>query len=68
MHAPDEIGVDAASDIALTQTQIGEMASVGRQVVNRELQRMEAKGWLAVSYNRITVLDREALTEFAKSG
>jgi CRP-like cAMP-binding protein len=68
MHDPDEIGVDAVSNIALTQTQIGEMASVGRQVVNRELQRMEAKGWLAVSYNRITVLDREALTEFAKSG
>jgi CRP-like cAMP-binding protein len=68
MHDPDETGVHVVTDILLTQTQIGEMASVGRQVVNRELRRMEARGWLSVSYNRITVLSRDALAEFAQSG
>jgi CRP-like cAMP-binding protein len=68
MNEPDEIGLPGVSDILLTQTQIGEMASVGRQVVNRELQRMEAKGWLAVSYNRITVMSRDALARFAQGG
>lgn len=53
-------------DVMLTQSQLGEMASVGRQVVNRELQRLEAKGWVAVSYSRIKMLNRSALTAFAQ--
>lgn len=59
---------EAQVDICLTQTQVGEMASVGRQVVNRELQRFEAKGWIKVSYNRIRVLNQNALVTFAHSG
>lgn len=52
--------------VALTQSQLGEMASVGRQVVNRALQRMESNGWIAVSYGRIKLLDRSAIVAFAK--
>lgn len=66
MDDPDETGIHAVTDVLLTQTQIGEMASVGRQVVNRELQRMEGNGWLAVSYNRITLLNQDALAKFAQ--
>lgn len=66
MHDPPESGGHVVTDILLTQAQLGEMASVGRQVVNRELRRMEVKGWVAVSYNRITVLNRDSLASFAQ--
>lgn len=55
-----------SADIVVTQAQLGEMASVGRQVVNRELQRLGMKGWISASYNRIKVLDPDALAAFAK--
>jgi CRP-like cAMP-binding protein len=58
---------DESKDIVLTQSQLGEMASVGRQVVNRELRRMESKDWIRVSYSRIAVLDREGLRRFVES-
>lgn len=57
---------DRQAGIVLTQAQLGEMASVGRQVVNRELRRMVDKGWIRSSYGKIAVLDRGALTEFAQ--
>ncbi|MBL8895864.1 MAG: winged helix-turn-helix domain-containing protein [Rhizobiales bacterium] len=63
-----ERGENPPADIALTQAQLGEMASVGRQVVNRELQRMEDKGWIRSTYGRIAVLDQDALTAFARGG
>ena len=53
-------------EIIITQSQLGEMATVGRQVVNRELQRLEAKRWLSVSYSRIKILNRDALAGFAR--
>lgn len=53
-------------EIIITQSQLGEMATVGRQVVNRELQRLEAKRWLFASYNRIKILNRDALAGFAR--
>lgn len=58
----------APVEVILTQSQLGEMSSLGRQVVNRELRRMEAKGWLTVSYSRITVLTPDALAAFAQEG
>ncbi len=61
----DESRARALLEIILTQSQLGELASVGRQVVNRELQRLEARGWIESSYVRIRVLDRDALTAFA---
>jgi CRP-like cAMP-binding protein len=68
MPAPAEVDRGGSLEISLSQTQIGEMASVGRQVVNRELQRMEARGWLTVSYNRITIIDHGALAAFVQDG
>ena len=63
--ATDEGGGDGPVEVLVTQSQIGEMASVGRQVVNRELQRFAARGWISASYSRITVLNRDALDAFA---
>lgn len=65
---PDQAVRGEALEINLSQTQIGEMASVGRQVVNRELQRMAARGWLRVSYNRVSIIDRDALAAFVDGG
>lgn len=63
----DPDGGGDADDLIITQSQLGEMASVGRQVVNRELQRLEERGWIAVSYGRIRILDRNGLAAFATS-
>jgi CRP-like cAMP-binding protein len=60
-----EGGACAPLEVMLSQSQLGELASVGRQVVNRELQRLEARGWIKSSYTRVSVLDRDALTAFA---
>lgn len=66
MSHPDDGNPKGEADVVITQSQLGEMASVGRQVVNRELKRMEAKGWVSVSYNRIQVLRPDALNTFAR--
>jgi CRP-like cAMP-binding protein len=63
---PDESRGKEPVEVILTQSQLGEMASVGRQVVNRELQRLEMKGWVSVSYSRIKILNRAALVAFAQ--
>lgn len=68
MPPPGDEGEVAPAEVILTQSQLGEMASLGRQVVNRELRRMEASGWLAVSYHRIKVLAPDAVARFAQDG
>lgn len=62
---PKENPGGAADEVILTQAQLGEMAAVGRQLVNRELQRLQEKGWISVSYGRIKLLNHKALAAFA---
>jgi CRP-like cAMP-binding protein len=54
-------------DVFLTQSQLGEMANAERQVVNRALKRLEAKGWISVSYGRIEIRDAASLGTFARA-
>jgi CRP-like cAMP-binding protein len=63
---PEECRGSEPVEVILTQSQLGEMAAVGRQVVNRELQRLEEKIWISVSYSRIKVLNRAALAAFVQ--
>lgn len=63
-----DIPLGQATSFALTQAQLGEMACISRQVVNRTLKRMEAKGWLTSTYGRIEFLNREALNAHATRG
>lgn len=63
---PDECRGSEPVEVIVTQSQLGEMASVGRQAVNRTLQRLEGKRWISISYSRIKVLKRAALAAFAK--
>jgi CRP-like cAMP-binding protein len=58
----DESREQAPLEVILTQSQLGELASVGRQVVNREIQRLEARGWIKSSCMRIRVPNQIALT------
>lgn len=53
--------------IMLTQAQLAEMASVGRQVVNRALQSLGRKGLIASAYGSIVILDRKGLVAFAQN-
>lgn len=61
---PDDVASGDPDQIGLTQTQLAEMANAQRQVVNRGLRRMEAKGWLALSYGRIVLRNRVAMQGF----
>lgn len=58
--APDD------QPVRLTQAQLGEMVNADRQVVNRVLKALAARGWLAVGYGQITVTDRAALAGFLR--
>lgn len=59
-------GENAATEVLLTQAELGMMANAERQVVNRVLKRLEANGWIRVSYGRIDILDMSALRDFAQ--
>lgn len=54
--------------IAISQEQLGEIANAARDVANRALKLFEANGWVAVGYRSVTLLRREALARFVKSG
>lgn len=49
----------------LTHQALAEMANLSRQHVGRKLSGFEAAGWIACGYNRIRLLDAEALAAFA---
>ena len=52
--------------LRLTQAQLGEMANAERQVVNRVLKALAARGWLTLGYGQITLTDRAALEGFVR--
>ena len=62
---PEDAG--SVTEVMLTQSQLGEMANAERQVVNRALKRLEAKGTIRVSYGRIEIVDKVALQKVASA-
>lgn len=65
ISAPEDVKhLGARVVTGLTQAQIGELTNVKRDIVNRTLKRFEKRGWIAVSYKRVTVLDPTALRAF----
>ncbi|HWT10726.1 MAG TPA: Crp/Fnr family transcriptional regulator, partial [Roseomonas sp.] len=50
---------------ALSQADLGEMANASRQLVNRTLLGFAARGWVALDYRRIALLDPVELAAFA---
>jgi CRP-like cAMP-binding protein len=49
----------------LTHQQLGEMANLSRHHVGRKLGEFEQRRWISCSYNRINLLDADALSSFA---
>lgn len=47
--------------IELSQEELGHLAGLSRQTVNKVLQRMQQDGLVAVNFGRITILDEPAL-------
>lgn len=52
---------------ALIQSDVAAHLGVTRQSLNRALQRLQDRGWVAVQRGGITVLDETALERFAQS-
>ena len=49
--------------VPLSQGELGEMATVSRQVVNASLRQWQAAGWISVRYGEVVVIDVERLQE-----
>ncbi|MFO1117771.1 MAG: Crp/Fnr family transcriptional regulator [Beijerinckiaceae bacterium] len=60
-----EVAPDDAQGFWLTRQQLGVMANLSRHHVGRKLASFEAAGWIACGYNRVRLLDAEALAAFA---
>jgi CRP/FNR family transcriptional regulator, cyclic AMP receptor protein len=60
-----EVVPDDPQGFWLTQQQLGEMANLSRHHVGRKLASFEAAGWISCGYNRVRLVDAEALAAFA---
>ena len=60
-----EVVPDDPQGFWLTHRQLGEMANLSRHHVGRKLASFEAAGWIRCGYNRIRLMDAEALAAFA---
>lgn len=57
---------DQATDVQLSQEEIGYLSGVSRQRVNQALQVLEKAGLLKVEYGGVRILDIEGLRTFGK--
>jgi CRP-like cAMP-binding protein len=55
---------DQATDVQLSQEELGYLSNVSRQRVNQALQRLAEAGLVKVDYGRIHILDLEGLRNF----
>lgn len=53
-----------AHDLAISQEEIGYLAGISRQRVNRSLKILEDAGFLAVAYGGVKIVDLEGLRRF----
>ncbi|MCR4264931.1 Crp/Fnr family transcriptional regulator [Nitratireductor sp. ZSWI3] len=54
----------AGNEIEISQEELGLLAGVSRQVVNRSLRDLEEEGLLKAAHGRITIVDAEALSRY----
>ncbi|MFG1239778.1 Crp/Fnr family transcriptional regulator [Xanthobacter autotrophicus DSM 597] len=55
-------------EVMMTQSELGEIANASRDVVSRLLKRMQTQGWVELGYNRIRIVDADALQSFTYDG
>lgn len=54
-----------ARQLALSQEEIGHLAGLARQTVNRALGALESRGLIALEFGRVTIVDEAALAALA---
>ena len=50
--------------VALSQEELGHLAGLSRQTVNRALKSLEEQGLVSLDFGRVTILDAQALTAY----
>ena len=50
-----------------THQQIADELGTAREVISRQVKRLEQKKWVALGRGQVDILDRAALTQLAKS-
>lgn len=60
-----DVEPDDPTGFWLNHQQLGEMANLSRHHVGRKLAAFEASGWIDCGYNRIRLLDGQALAAYA---
>jgi CRP-like cAMP-binding protein len=60
-----EVEPDDRRGFAVTHKQLGEMANLSRHHVGRKLASFEAQRWIVCGYNRIRLVNADALAVFA---
>ena len=50
-----------------THQQIADELGTAREVVSRQVKRLEQKNWVALGRGQVDILDRAALTQLANS-
>jgi CRP/FNR family transcriptional regulator, cyclic AMP receptor protein len=66
--AEDGVEPDHPDGFLMTQAELGEMANLSRPHVNQVLGDLERKGWITKHYQRLRIVDVDALRGFAASG
>ena len=56
---------DQATEVQLSQEELGYLCGVSRQRVNQALQVLEKAGLIKVEYGRIRILELDGLRNFA---
>ncbi|MEE9330782.1 MAG: Crp/Fnr family transcriptional regulator [Methylophilaceae bacterium] len=60
--------LDAGTDnVQRTHQQIADELGTAREVVSRQIKRLEQKGWVALGRGQVDLLDRDALLTLAKT-
>lgn len=66
--AEDGVAPNHPDGFLMTQTELGELANVSRPYINQLLGQFVRNGWIATRYQRLQILDVEALRAFAATG
>jgi len=58
---------DGSDHVQKTHQQIADELGTAREVISRQIKRLEQKGWVALGRGQVEILDREALTGLANT-
>lgn len=56
----------ATRKLNLSQEELGILAGLSRQTVNKVLKAFEARGWVSLEFGRVTILDEDGLAQLLR--